>query len=262
MSESMAYSNKINVLTALATTLKHSGITDKVTVISKAKVPIIKFITTHGRFNVDISINQENGIVAGNIINGFLGNLHGSQPSAKGKEKEAEAEGNPQSLALRALVLLTKLFLSQRSMNEVYTGGLGSYSIVCLCISFLQMHPKVRFGQIDPNKNLGVLVMEFFELYGWYFNYEEVGISLRDGGNYYGKRARGWVDGWGGSTYGGRGQGRGMLSIEDPADPSECSSLYFVHRINVNIPLKRMIFRKDPTRFLAFAPPSLVRMGS
>jgi len=47
-----------------------------------------------------------------------------------------------------------------------------------------------------------------------------VGISLRDGGNYYSKRARGWVDGWGGSNYGGRAQGRGMLSIEDPADPT------------------------------------------
>lgn len=264
MSESMAYSNKINVLTALANTLKHSGITDKVTVISKAKVPIIKFITTHGRFSVDISINQENGIIAGNIINGFLGNLRGSHTSAKGKEKEAgEIEANPQSIALRALVLLTKLFLSQRSMNEVYTGGLGSYSIVCLCISFLQMHPKIRYAQIDPNKNLGVLVMEFFELYGWYFNYEEVGISLRDGGNYYSKRARGWVDGWGGSNYGGRGQGRGMLSIEDPADPSELMVFFValcVWTADRGAWLQRTIYRRDLMRSLACIPPSLVRM--
>lgn len=32
-----------------------------------------------------------------------------------------------------------KLFLNQRSMNEVYTGGLGSYALVCMVVSFLQV---------------------------------------------------------------------------------------------------------------------------
>lgn len=184
----MAYSDKVTVLHALANTMRRAGITDRVTIVAKAKVPIIKFITTHGRFAVDISLNQVNGVAAGKLINRYLKELP----------------------ALRALVMVTKAFLSQRSMNEVYTGGLGSYSIVCLSISFLQMHPKVRRGEIDPSRNLGVLVMEFFELYGCYFNYEEVGISLRDGGTYYNKAARGWQD------Y----KQAGLLSIEDPADPS------------------------------------------
>ncbi|KAJ7481043.1 hypothetical protein B0H11DRAFT_2280326 [Mycena galericulata] len=202
-SNSMAYADKHSVLTALAATIKRSQITNKVTIIAKAKVPIIKFVTNHeyGRFNVDLSINQENGIAAGGIINGFLKEFGG---------------GENNCLALRALVLLTKLFLSQRGMNEVYTGGLGSYAIVCLVISFLQMHPKIRHGQIDPDRNLGVLVVEFFELYGRRFHYEEVGISLREGGSYFGKRQRGW--GWG-EQWGGARKG-GLLSIEDPGDPS------------------------------------------
>ncbi|KAJ7264869.1 hypothetical protein B0H12DRAFT_1101213 [Mycena haematopus] len=201
-SQSMAYADTNAVLHALAATIKRSKITNKVTIIAKAKVPIIKFVTNHeyGRFNVDLSINQDNGIVAGGIINGFL----------------REFGGGGNCLALRALVLLTKLFLSQRGMNEVYTGGLGSYAIVCLVISFLQMHPKVRLGHIDPDRNLGVLVVEFFELYGRRFNYEEVGISLRDGGSYFGKRQRGW--GWG-EQWGGARKG-GLLSIEDPGDPT------------------------------------------
>ncbi|KAJ7685750.1 hypothetical protein DFH06DRAFT_1159264, partial [Mycena polygramma] len=201
-SQSMAYSDTNSVLHALAATIKRSGITSKVTIIAKAKVPIVKFVTNHeyGRFNVDLSINQENGIVAGGIINGFL----------------REFGGGGNCFALRALVLLTKLFLSQRGMNEVYTGGLGSYAIVCLCISFLQMHPKIRLGHIDPDRNLGVLVVEFFELYGNRFNYEEVGISLREGGSYFGKRQRGW--GWN-EQWGGARRG-GLLSIEDPGDPS------------------------------------------
>jgi non-canonical poly(A) RNA polymerase PAPD5/7 len=190
----MAYSNKTAVLQALANTVKRAGITDKVTIIAKAKVPIIKFVTRHGRFSVDVSINQTNGVKAGKMIKRFLEHLP----------------------ALRALVLITKSFLSQRSMNEVFTGGLGSYSIVCLAISFLQIHPKIRRGEIDPSKNLGVLVMEFFEYYGCYFNFNEVGISVRDGGSYYNKAQRGWAD------Y----KSPGLLSIEDPGDVCEHHCLH------------------------------------
>ena len=193
ISDSMAWSDKVAVLHSLANTLKRGGVTSRVSIIAKAKVPIVKFVTTHGRFNVDISVNQSNGLLAGKIINGFLSNLH---------------PGRSNSVALRSIIMITKAFLAQRSMNEVYTGGLGSYSIVCLAVSFLQMHPKIRSGEIDPEENLGVLVMEFFELYGCYFNYDEVGISLRDGGTYFSKRQRGWYD------Y----SKRSLLSIEDPAD--------------------------------------------
>ncbi|KAH7889322.1 hypothetical protein F5I97DRAFT_2052779 [Phlebopus sp. FC_14] len=191
-SDAMAYSNKVTVLHALANTLKRAGITSKVTIIAKAKVPIVKFVTNFGRLNVDISVNQGNGVVAGQIVNGFLQDMRGC------------------GFALRSLVVIAKAFLNQRGMNEVYTGGLGSYSIVCLAISFLQMHPKIRRGEIDAEKNLGVLVMEFFELYGRYFNYEEVGISIRNGGTYFSKRRRRWHD----------PTKSHLLSIEDPTDPS------------------------------------------
>jgi non-canonical poly(A) RNA polymerase PAPD5/7 len=132
-------------------------------------------------------VNQTNGVAAGVMVNRFLKELP----------------------ALRALVLVIKSFLSQRSMNEVFSGGLGSYSIVCLAVSFLQMHPKIRRGEVDPSRNLGVLIMEFFELYGLYFNYQDVGISIRDGGTYYNKQERGWAD------Y----RNNSLLSIEDPGDP-------------------------------------------
>mgnify|MGYP001167337477 CR=1 FL=1 len=197
----MAWSDKVTVLHALANTLKRAGVTSRVNIIAKAKVPIVKFVTTYGHFNVDISVNQSNGLLSGAIINSFLQNIHPKGPNTPST-----------SLALRSLIMITKAFLAQRSMNEVYTGGLGSYSIVCLAVSFLQMHPKIRSGEIDPEKNLGVLVMEFFELYGCYFNYDETGISLREGGMYFNKRQRGWSD------Y----NKRGLLSIEDPADPCKC----------------------------------------
>lgn len=185
-SDSMAYMNKVTVLRALANTMKRAGITNNVTIIAKARVPIIKFVTNYGHLSVDININHVNGVFAGKMVLGLLKELP----------------------ALRALVLVTKAFLAQRSMNEVFSGGLGSYSIVCLAVSFLQMHPKIRRGEIDPSKNLGVLVMEFFELYGCYFNYHEVGISIRNGGSYFSKARRGWQD----------PNKPHLLSIEDPND--------------------------------------------
>lgn len=56
--------------------------------------------------------------------------------------------------------------------------------------------------------NLGVLLVEFFELYGNYFNYDETGISLRDGGSYFSKRRRGWYV----------HERPYLLSLEDPQD--------------------------------------------
>ncbi|KAJ3766790.1 hypothetical protein FB446DRAFT_793777 [Lentinula raphanica] len=209
LSQTMLMTDKHTVLRSLAEVIKRNGIAASVSVIAKARVPIIKFVTTNGRIPVDVSINQENGIAGVEVVNGFLRNLHPS----------SSPEG---SLALRSLILFTKLFLAQRSMNSTFTGGLSSYSLLCLALSFLQMHPKIRRGEIDPDENLGVLLVEFFELYGRMFNYGNVGISVRDGGRYFDKAQRGWGAPWdvGGSGYRGKERGGGLLSIEDPIDVS------------------------------------------
>jgi DNA polymerase sigma len=72
------------------------------------------------------------------------------------------------------------------------------------------MHPKIRLGELDPSENLGVLLVEFFELYGSHFNYNQLGISLNSGGSYFLKMQKGWYDvnkPW-------------LLSIVDPTDDS------------------------------------------
>ncbi|EJD02267.1 uncharacterized protein FOMMEDRAFT_141374 [Fomitiporia mediterranea MF3/22] len=187
-SRTLASFEKVTALKSLANIVKRTGLADKVTIISQARVPIIKFTTLYGRFAVDISMNQSNGVKTGDMINRFLNEFP----------------------ALRAIVLIVKSFLKQRNLNEVYSGGLGSYAIVCLAVSHLQMHPKVRRAEINSAKNLGVLTLEFFELYGKYFNYNNTGISLRHGGSYFGKQERGWRDY--NKPY--------LLCIEDPGDIS------------------------------------------
>lgn len=92
-------------------------------------------------------------------------------------------------------------------MNETYSGGIGSFLLTLMIVSFLQMKQRQcapRRGidaqddeEIDPTAslptpswNLGTLLLEFLHLYGVTFNYFSVGISIPDGGSYLGKRKR------------------------------------------------------------------------
>ncbi|CED83933.1 DNA polymerase sigma [Phaffia rhodozyma] len=185
-SNTMDRQNKVTVLHTLASVLRRANLAENIQVIARAKVPIVKFISSYGRLPIDISLNQLNGISAGKIVNSYLAALP----------------------AVRPLVLVIKSFLNQRGMNEVYSGGLGSYSVICLVISFLQVHAKVRRAEIDPLENLGVLLIEFFELYGKNFGYDDTGICLRNGGSYFSKSERNWIN----------EKQRYLLSIEDPQD--------------------------------------------
>lgn len=92
---------------------------------------------------------------------------------------------------LRFLVYVVKQFLLQRELNEVYSGGIGSYAIVLMCIAYLQAscfeaialckRIFLQFRNADmqttpphaSNNNLGRLLIEFFQHYGVHFNYKE-----------------------------------------------------------------------------------------
>ncbi|MCO5585280.1 hypothetical protein L7F22_039213 [Adiantum nelumboides] len=188
VSQAMESQRKENVLRKMAAVLRRHNLAMDVQVIARAKVPIVKFVCVHGKLKVDISINQTNGIEAANYIRGWLDRL----PS------------------IRPLIMAVKLLLVQRGLSEVFSGGLGSYSVICLVINHLQMHPKIQRGELDPALNLGILFLEFLELYGRNFGYDNVGISIRGRGQYFTKVSRGWRD----------DRRPFMLSIEDPLDPS------------------------------------------
>lgn len=70
------------------------------------------------------------------------------------------------------------------------------------------MHPR---NNVYENANLGVLLMEFLELYGRKFNYLKTGISIKNGGRYIPKDElqREMVD----------GHRPSLLCIEDPLTP-------------------------------------------
>lgn len=139
----------------LASHLKSKKVVHDVQVIANARVPIIKLVESASLIHVDISFERVNGIEAANII----------------MDWEKETKG------LRELVLIVKQFLASRRLNDVHLGGLGGYSIICLVYSFLKMHPRLSTNSMDALENLGVLLVEFFELYGKNFAYDDVIIS-------------------------------------------------------------------------------------
>jgi non-canonical poly(A) RNA polymerase PAPD5/7 len=145
-------------LRKLARALIQAGIAVPSTmqVISRARVPIIKYTDRATGFAVDVSFDISSGLDGAR----FLKQQMLKQP------------------ALRPLILFLKHFLSQRGLNEVFRGGLGSFSVACLVLSFLQVHPLVQLGLVRPEENLGVILVELVELYGKHLNYERVGISV------------------------------------------------------------------------------------
>lgn len=79
----------------------------------------MKGVSVLGNYNIDISVNQYNGVKAAPLVTSLM-----------------ESVG---IRAARALIMVVKTLLMQRGLHEVYSGGLGSYSVICLVISFLQV---------------------------------------------------------------------------------------------------------------------------
>lgn len=131
--------------------------------LDKATVPIIKLTDRLTDVKVDISFNVETGVKAARFIKDHLKKYS----------------------VLPYLIFVLKQFLLQRDLNEVFTGGISSYSLILMAISFLQLHPRIDCKA--TNINLGILLIEFFELYGRHFNYGKTGIRVKDGGAYLAK---------------------------------------------------------------------------
>ena len=79
-----------------------------------------------------------------------------------------------------------------------------------------QLHPRIDARRAD--ENLGMLLVEFFELYGRNFNYLKTGIRIKEGGAYIAKEEimKAMTSGYRPS----------MLCIEDPLLPGKdpCSA--------------------------------------
>lgn len=135
---------------------KDIAIPDSIIVIPKSRVPLIKFVDRKTRLRVDLSLENMTGIIANKTFNLW----------------------KHQFPAMPIIVTLVKQLLAMRNLNDVSTGGLGGFSVTCMVTSLLQNMGAVQSGNMVTTRNLGELLMAFFELYGKEFDIDRVGIRL------------------------------------------------------------------------------------
>jgi non-canonical poly(A) RNA polymerase PAPD5/7 len=237
-------------LKALATAMARRSMTRNMQVIAKARVPIVKFEEAESGYNFDVSFDVANG------------------PEAAGSVR-AMMDALP---PMRPLVMVLKVFLQQRELNEVYSGGVGSYALLVMVASFLQTHPSRAAapaarapGRLDDN--LGALLLDFLRLYGRALANTHVGVSCRRGGGFFAKRDRGFHN----------AERPYLLAVEDPADAANDlgKNSYNVSRVRMAFDyaycqlvapaapgesLLQRVVRLDPVLFLR-APPAAVPGG-
>ncbi|XP_012577192.1 PREDICTED: non-canonical poly(A) RNA polymerase PAPD7 [Condylura cristata] len=149
-------------------------------VLDKATVPIIKLTDQETEVKVDISFNMETGVRAAELIRSYM------------KVRPAGRR-----------FLLRQGVPAVRTLRPSHGAGLvgGRHA--------LALHPRIDARRAD--ENLGMLLVEFFELYGRNFNYLKTGIRIKEGGAYVAKEEV--VKAMTG------GHRPSMLCIEDPLLP-------------------------------------------
>lgn len=127
----------------------------------------MKLEDTESNLFMDISFNKTNGVAAVYFIKKFMTKF-------------------PE---LKYLVLVIKAFLKTRGLNETFHGGLSSYLVTILVISYLL---EIKKFETDKQLLLSEHLLNFFELYGTKFNYRDLGLSIRKGGFYFKRSDRDW----------------------------------------------------------------------
>ena len=117
---------------------------------------------------------------------------------------------------IKFLVIILKELLRSRELNEVSLGGMSSYVLMLLIISYLL---ETKKEAANKDLLLSEHLLNFFCLYGVRFNYKMLGISIRSGGFYFSREDKGWTD-WVEGSLISLANSSVTLSVENPQDPS------------------------------------------
>jgi non-canonical poly(A) RNA polymerase PAPD5/7 len=141
-----------------ANCLKKAGVAieSSVTIIANSRVPLVKFVEKVTGLRVDVSFENDSGLLANNTFQVW-------------KEKYP---------AMPIIVALIKQFLVMRDFSEVFSGGLGGYSVICLTITVLRVLEERNGVDWDPMQSLDTVLMNFFVYYGRDFDVQKHGIQM------------------------------------------------------------------------------------
>ena len=179
----------------LATALREQWLDDLsyLEVIENTRVPLVKFTHAPTKISIDVCFNQKTGPQAAALMHQYM-------------------EALP---PLRPLTFVLKKFMASRGLNQPYTGGVGSFLLQLMIITFLQQRERDSLNNRRASlHNLGALLVEFFEFYSTDFNFITTGISVRYDGFFFPKgSADRKKDYW-------QPQRPFSIAMENPLDPT------------------------------------------
>ena len=148
----------LKILSNILRILKQSGKFRKIFLIS-AKVPIIKCLDKNSGIKIDISINRKSNY----ITNSYVKSIINKYP------------------CIQYLTLLIKFYLRQRKLNDTHKGGISSIVIFNLIYAYILYAKKIN--KYNENIiNLGSILIDFFEFFGYIFQYKNIEINNLCGG--------------------------------------------------------------------------------
>ncbi|KAF8535961.1 hypothetical protein BDD12DRAFT_750086 [Trichophaea hybrida] len=163
--------------------------------VLQASVPLLKITDAVTGIEIDLTIDQDgHGFRATQLMKTWIEDL--------------DEEG-----ILSALVLVMKQFLGMRKLATTYTGGVNSYLLVWLVVSWMKLEYPKEEDLMNANGiiNLGAILISFLKFYGQYFDYTTTVINLQPT-PFYGRKTYVF------SRYGPIHQY--LLSLKDPANES------------------------------------------
>jgi non-canonical poly(A) RNA polymerase PAPD5/7 len=130
-------------------------------VITQAKVPLVKYVDWETGLQVDVSFENVSGIGAISTFTAW----------------KREHPWMP------VLVMFIKQYLVMRGYHEPVNGGIGSFTVICLVTSMLQLTPGHVLNRLEKQQTvLGDLLLEFLDLYGSQFDFENLAIRMKPPG--------------------------------------------------------------------------------
>ena len=122
--------------------------------IENTNVPIIKLVSNDKfNFHIDISIQNEShfGLKTVELIKSYLDNY----------------------IVLKPIILALKTLLNNSNLNNPYTGGLSSYGLILMVVSFIQSQiDSKKYDNNSPNI-LGETFLNVLGHYGIFFDYNK-----------------------------------------------------------------------------------------
>ena len=153
------FGQKSSQLYMIANHITANGIAAPGTVqaITKANVPLVKFVDKKTGLKVDLSFDNYAGIAALETFKSW-------------KEEYP---------AMPTMVVLIKQLLAMRNLSEVFEGGIGGFTTICLVTNLLsRMTRRYHFTDANQSPEYGETLLEFLDYYGDHFDIRRTGIRM------------------------------------------------------------------------------------